>query len=95
VKQAKHVPIRTCLGCGARAPQAVLLRISCAADGALALVQRAHTGRSGYLHAQVECWRRFAARKGPVRSLGCCVDKPRRLAFVAGLEQAERSAPMR
>jgi len=93
VRRAAHVSRRTCVGCGARAPQATLLRFGGTMDGGLARKRGlAHTGRSAYLHRRVECWERFAARKGPVRSLGRAVDKPTRAAFVQELKQAEPSA---
>lgn len=87
----RHVPVRSCIGCGARAPQAELLRVASTADGGLQLLTgRAHAGRSGYLHPDVACWERFAARKGPVRSLRQTVDKVRRLIFVQGLKESRR-----
>jgi len=51
----------------------------------LVLATRPAAGRSGYLHRRPDCWARFAARKGPVRSLGCHVDKAARQAFVRTL----------
>lgn len=93
---APHVPVRMCVGCGTRAPQAALLRFASQPDGALALVtQRSHHGRTGYLHPQVPCWERFASRGGPLRSVGRNVDKPRRLIFVQELKAAEQSAMVR
>lgn len=93
---AQHVPIRMCVGCGTRAPQAALLRFACRSDGALALVNEdALAGRSAYVHPQATCWERFASRGGPVRSIGRTVDKPRRLAFVQELKAAEQSAMVR
>jgi len=95
VSVAKHVPMRLCVGCGSRAPQAALVRFASQADGTLALVRRTHQGRSGYLHLQAPCWERFASRGGPLRSLGRNVDKPRRLTFVQELKAAEESARVR
>ena len=91
-----HVPIRLCVGCGTRAPQAALVRFVSGPDGALALVaRRSQHGRTGYLHPQAVCWERFASRGGPLRSLGRNVDKPRRLTFVQELKAAEQSAMVR
>ncbi len=88
-----HVPLRMCVGCGERAPQATLLRFFRRPDGALAPVNpRAHAGRSGYVHRHPQCWQRFAARGGALRSLGRTVDKTTRLTFVQGLKAAEQSA---
>lgn len=93
---AVHVPVRLCVGCGVRAPQAALLRFSSASDGTLALAaQRSSRGRSGYLHPEPTCWERFASRGGPLRSLRRNVDKPRRLTFVQVLKAAEHSAKVR
>jgi predicted RNA-binding protein YlxR (DUF448 family) len=84
-----------CMGCGGRAPQHQLLRLSVAADGSLALAPRSPLGRSGYLHRQPQCWERFTARKGPLRSLGRAVEKSLRVTFVQQLQRLEQSAMMR
>lgn len=90
---AAHAPVRMCVGCGTRARQDALLRFSSASDGTLTLVvQRSPHGRTGYLHPQLGCWERFAARGGRLRSLGRNVDKPQRLTFVQELKAAEHSA---
>jgi predicted RNA-binding protein YlxR (DUF448 family) len=96
VSGSVYMPIRLCVGCGTRAPQAALLRFVSAPDGVLALVaHRLPPGRTGYLHRQAVCWERFASRGGPLRSLGRNVDKPRRLTFIQELKTAEQSAIMR
>lgn len=84
-----HVPIRTCLGCGTRAPKAEMLRIVLDADGQLTpdVAQRC-AGRGGYLHHQPTCRSGFAARKGIVRSLKVTADRAARAAFVAKITQA-------
>jgi len=84
-----------CMGCGARAPQQVLLRIVASAGALQAVLDGTHQGRSGYLHREQECLNRFAARRGPLRSLGCSVDKTTRAAFLAQLQRVEPSAMMR
>jgi predicted RNA-binding protein YlxR (DUF448 family) len=76
-----------CIGCGARAPQSELLRVWQPPGGDLALAAYGRTGRSGYLHRREECWAKFAARKGPVRSLGRTVDRGVRGTFVEGLRR--------
>lgn len=84
-----HVPIRLCMGCGERAPQATLWRIAVSGQGTLSLVtSREHTGRNGYLHRRRACYDRFMARKGLLRSLGRALDKTVRGSFVAQLENA-------
>ncbi len=91
-----HSPIRSCVGCGERAAQAELLCLSSAPDGTLCIVdRRRRTGRTGYLHDDPACWERFAARKGPVRSLRRSVDKSTRIALVQVLKATEPAANMR
>lgn len=86
MRGALHVPIRTCMGCGAAAPQSGLLRVVRSSDGALQLdAPRRVGGRGGYLHRRRDCWDRFAKRKGPLRSLRTSVDRPARAALVATL----------
>ena len=83
----RHVPIRTCVGCGGRAPQRQLLCVRGARDGGLEVVAcHRRLGRTAYLHSRPECWRQFAARKGPLRSLGRHVERRVRLALVDGLQ---------
>jgi predicted RNA-binding protein YlxR (DUF448 family) len=84
--------VRMCMACGGRTPQAELFRISRARDGTLSIADPSRPGRSGYLHRREECWERFAARKGLVRSLGCSVDKAARMAFVQELKRSLRNA---
>jgi predicted RNA-binding protein YlxR (DUF448 family) len=62
-------PVRTCVGCGARSPQATLLRFVLS-GGTLALDPgRRLGGRGAWLHRDAACWREFVRRRGPVRSL--------------------------
>ena len=86
MSRSRHVPMRTCLGCATIDEQHALLRVVRDADGGLAVDRdRRMTGRGGYLHARPQCWDRFAARKGMVRSLRVAVDRPARAALVAQL----------
>lgn len=78
-------PIRTCVGCGARAPQAALIRFVAAAD-ALALDEpRRAGGRGAYLHREERCWSVFARRRGVVRSLRSSPQRAAREHLVAAL----------
>jgi predicted RNA-binding protein YlxR (DUF448 family) len=72
-----------------------LLRLTVAEDETLTVVSRWHMGRTGYLHRQQECWNRFAARKGLVRSLGCHVGTTARASFVQQLKRLEQSGMVR
>lgn len=84
------------MGCGARAPQPELWRVTSRQDGALEIVGGSPpVGRSGYLHPSPECWQQFARRKGAVRSLGRSVDKPQRIALVQTLNRFAPTAKMR
>ena len=87
MSRERHVPIRTCMGCGARAPQPVLLRLRRSTRGTLTQAIPPDTqGRSGYLHLRRECWDQFASRKGRIRSLGCSLDRAQRVACLSELE---------
>ena len=57
-----HVPLRTCLGCGARAAQSDLIRLTIDAEGFLR-IDRAGSGRGGYLHRAERGWQGFIRRK--------------------------------
>ncbi len=82
-----HVPMRMCVGCGGRAPQQGLVRITVSADGVLQIAdERPRVGRSGYLHAEPRCWSQFASRKGAIRSLARNFAKEERVAFVRRFE---------
>lgn len=85
-------PVRLCMGCGGRAPQSELLRLAVAEDDTLAVVSRRHSGRTGYLHRQQDCWDRFARRKGLVRSLGRAFGVTQRATFVQQLKRLEQFA---
>jgi hypothetical protein len=63
-------PVRTCVGCGERAPKPGLHRFVAECDGGLrADPARRAPGRGAYLHPRPECLRRFVRATGPVRSL--------------------------
>lgn len=84
-------PVRMCVGCGGRTRQAELLRLSVADDNTLTVATPRHSGRTGYLHRRQECWDRFAARKGLVRSLGRNLGTTARALFVQQLKRLEQS----
>lgn len=74
--------VRTCVGCGKRAPQASLSRFV-ARDGQLTPdVDRRQTGRGAYLHSQSTCWSAFVQRRGAVRSLRATPPRAAREALV-------------
>ena len=61
------VPIRTCAGCGRKAPQAELIRFA-ARDGALT-ADRALPGRGVYTCRRLACFERAVARRAFNRTL--------------------------
>jgi predicted RNA-binding protein YlxR (DUF448 family) len=83
-----HVPIRTCVGCGERAPQAAMIRVARTADGLCPDPGRRQPGRGAYLHPVVSCWESFAARRGPVRSLRATPTRAERERLVTLVRQA-------
>jgi predicted RNA-binding protein YlxR (DUF448 family) len=84
--------MRSCVGCGARAQQDTLVRMTWR-DGALHRdVGARAAGRGGYLHERPACWDVFVARRGPVRSLRAAVPRPARDALVRELRA---TLPMR
>jgi predicted RNA-binding protein YlxR (DUF448 family) len=96
VSRVRHRPVRSCVGCGERAPQQDLLCLALAPDGSLRIVdRRRRMGRTAYLHHRPACWERFTARKGPVRSLRRSVEKSARIAVVHGLKATEPAGTMR
>jgi predicted RNA-binding protein YlxR (DUF448 family) len=60
-------PVRTCTGCGRKAPQAELLRFV-ARDGALTHAQRG-PGRGAYTCRRLACFERALAQRGFNRTL--------------------------
>jgi predicted RNA-binding protein YlxR (DUF448 family) len=62
------VPIRTCAGCGRRAPQGELVRLV-ACDGVLVEAKRGAPGRSVYTCRRLSCFERAAARRAFARTL--------------------------
>jgi uncharacterized protein len=60
-------PVRTCIGCGRKAPQADLLRFV-AKGGALAYGQN-EPGRGAYTCRRLACFERAAARRAFARVL--------------------------
>ncbi|HLK10154.1 MAG TPA: YlxR family protein [Candidatus Binatia bacterium] len=78
-------PVRTCVGCGRRAPQAALLRFVAAADGLRPDAGPRAPGRGAYLHHATDCWAAFVRRRGPVRSLRRLAGRAERERLVAAL----------
>ena len=62
----RHTPIRTCAGCGRKAPQVELVRFH-AEDGQL--VPGPGSGRSAYTCPRLACFERALARRAFSRTL--------------------------
>jgi uncharacterized protein len=61
-------PVRTCVGCGAKAPQGELVRLK--AEGERVVVDHARTGgRGAWLHAADPCLERAVKRRALPRAL--------------------------
>lgn len=84
-----HTPTRFCVGCGQRAAQADLLRFVAGPAGLALDRHRCAAGRGAYLHPDEQCWKGFAARKAPLRSLRRSIDRAQRMAFVQQLRDAQ------
>jgi uncharacterized protein len=62
-----RVPIRTCAGCGRKAPQAELIRFG-ARDGRLTAIPRGE-GRGVYTCRRLACFERARSRRAFARTL--------------------------
>jgi uncharacterized protein len=67
-----HVPVRTCAGCGRRAPKAELVRFV-ARDGALVQGTSGAPGRGVYTCRRLSCFERAVARRAFARTLRASV----------------------
>jgi len=64
----RHVPIRTCAGCGRRAPKRELIRLV-ARDGVLVEAEPGAPGRGVYTCRRLSCFERAASRRAFARTL--------------------------
>jgi uncharacterized protein len=85
VGTGKHVPVRTCVGCRERAPQAVLLRVVLTGGRLVADPRRRLSGRGGYVHPATDCVRVASARGGFARAFRAQLAPPVVLANAEGL----------
>lgn len=87
-----HRPIRRCVSCGARKPQAELLRFAQQADGSLALTTgTSRLGRGAYCCASSACWEKAIVKRLVKRSLktAVSVDDPEALLALASQRAAQ------
>jgi hypothetical protein len=80
--------VRTCVGCGERDAQGTLLRIQATPEGCLHPVDKAHAGRSAYVHARARCIGLVARSRLLNRSLRVTVDGSARASLAATLQGA-------
>lgn len=85
----KSAPIRTCVGCGARAPQADLVRLVASGRDLVLDPRRRLPGRGAWLHRDPACWGAFVQRRGAVRSLRSTPSREAREALRSALMSAE------
>jgi len=85
-----HVPLRTCVGCRERAPQAALLRVALADGRLVADPERRRRGRGSYVHPTSECVRRASSRGGFARAFRAQLAPPVVLANAEGLINDDR-----
>jgi len=81
-------PIRTCIGCRARAPRAELLRIARAPDGARADLEATAAGRGSYIHRDPDCIEAAFRRGALARALRTGLDQEELVRLRIGIEEA-------
>lgn len=63
VESKKHVPIRTCVGCGRKSAQSSLIRLVKANSGVIIVdFNREYPGRGAWVHAEAKCVRNAVSR---------------------------------
>src|ERR1700722_17262380 len=62
-------PLRSCVGCKARAAKSSLLRLVAAGDGIVPDPQARRPGRGAYLHPSLECFELAQRRRAFPRAL--------------------------
>ncbi|MCD6363804.1 MAG: YlxR family protein [Synergistetes bacterium] len=68
--RGKHIPIRTCIGCGAKKAKEELIRIVRSPDGKVYLdLSGKESGRGAYICPDLDCLKRALRKKALQRSL--------------------------
>ena len=83
------ISMRTCVGCGQRAPKQQLQRFVRAEDALRPDPAQHAAGRGAYLHRDADCVRRFARGRGAVRSLRWSPGPSARASLVAAMGRVE------
>lgn len=87
---AKHIPVRTCIGCREAEGKRTLVRLVRTAEGVSVDPTGKAAGRGAYIHATRACWE--AALKGgrieqALRTKLSAADRTALVAYAAGLEE--------
>lgn len=83
---AAHVPVRTCVGCRARAPKPELLRLVVVEARIVADPTAIRPGRGAYVHRRVACVEASFARGGLARALRVGLDQDGAATLMADIE---------
>ncbi len=81
-----HVAERTCVGCGERDRQSVLVRFALAEGGEVVASGRHRAGRGAYVHMRSDCIAGLARSRRLERSLRTRVERGARERFAERLE---------
>ncbi len=93
--KARHVPVRTCIGCRETHAKWELIRIVRTPEGVFVDPTRRRPGRGAYLHAHRACWEQAFKRKAFARALRTHLtpeDWARLRAFMETLPEEQPSA---
>ncbi|MBI2963683.1 MAG: DUF448 domain-containing protein [Deltaproteobacteria bacterium] len=80
---ARHVPVRSCVGCNERDAQPCLARFTLFEGRPVWDLEGRRRGRGAYLHLERRCLDAFLSRKPFLRSLRASVPAPERVRLVA------------
>ena len=87
MRETRHRPQRTCLGCGGHDDQREMIRMTMQNDR---LVVDPSRGRGGYLHGRRECRRLFVGKKGHYRAFHAEVTRAMKQNLIEELDSRER-----
>lgn len=66
----KHIPLRTCIGCGQVEPKRAMVRIVRTPDGGVQIdATGKRSGRGAYIHPRAGCWQNALKRGALERAL--------------------------
>jgi hypothetical protein len=66
----KHIPLRTCIGCGQVEPKRAMVRIVRTPDAGVQVdATGKRSGRGAYIHPRAECWQNALKRGALERAL--------------------------